>query len=64
MEWRRFDGQKEGKGRKEEESDLGDNWHEGKVGAGGRGGNPSGLEQSSSSQEVSIRRLLSTSCPV
>ena len=56
MEWRRFEGQKEGKGRKDEESDLGDNWHEDKVGAGGRGGNPSGLEQSSSSQEVSIKR--------
>ena len=55
MEWRRFEGQKEGKGRKDEESDLGDNWHEGKVGAGGKGGNPSGLEQSSSSQEVSIK---------
>ena len=39
MEWRRFEGQKEGKGRKDEESDLGDNWHEGKVGAGGKGGN-------------------------
>ena len=56
--WRRFEGQKEGKGRKEEESDLGESWQEGKevVGAAeGRDGNPSGLEQSSSSQEVSMR---------
>ena len=61
-EWSRLDWQKEGKGRNEEESDLGDSWHEGREGAaGGRGGNPSGLEQSSSSQLVSIISLPSVS---